>query len=809
MFPSFLLTALLSVQEDPPAPPPPPPDPVFVGDGYRADIDLGQGRLDVSFDGGDRLSIPLGLALRPSASPGVFAVDPLDEPRTIRAPMDGGIATTLGAALLHLALPGAAADEPARVSVGVRIATHGLMVIYGVPRAALDGVAFPAGKAGERSPLSFGWTTAGAPLRVAGTRVVDGVGVRVPSRSTVSLSAALSDPGMVGVRLAGRVGVDDSSDEDASVRLRLVSDGDELFDSGLLRRGAAATEVDVALREGSSELRVEVEPSAEFYGDATVVLDGLVLRSAGRSIRVAELLRAGEAGVDLLVGPGGEGVTGGWEALPVDAATDGPPAIDQGVSDPAAFRPPPLLLPFRLPGGTHVGVGLGYLPDATRYAYESGRFSVSIPAGLLARTVDEEDQLRVLVTLIFAPSRAELLERYRDTLVTIGASVEVGTTGGLMRPAWWRHPVIFAQRPPGRGRFARFDTYELEKLVQRVEQDLGLSEFTVVVDGPWNDRAGEATPSAEFESLRSFIAEQHVARRHVLLRWDPTGAAEGSFADISQVRAGDAVDATDKKRYRAFAAEVARRCLSDQLGALGADGLVVRGLERLRDPTTGVTYRAAARGVGLRELELLLASLHAGARQAKEDALLVAPLTSPHLLAYIDGILVPTRGIGVDGFAARSADLLALAPDVPAFVGPGSSGDGDLLRIAARGVALGVPSVGSRQLASLDEPSRKGLGAILSLASLCPLGLPESTDDGRVRLVVGERLLAETLPDDSGVVVYPDRDLAFLAVAVDGDVALPFSPSAVIEAHDAEVSLDGEETRLVGARRGVVYRFRF
>lgn len=805
LLPSVLCAVAMACDDGVPTPPPPPvPWPVIVGDGFRAAVDLGGGVIEVSLPSlAAPVRIPLGVAVHPDAADRRYRVDPAVEPALLpSAVMEDG-RPLLDAALMHLRVDGL----DAAVSVGVRALPHGLLLVYGLPRAVLAEVSTVAAAGGGVGRAWFDRTPAGRPLVIAGVSEPGGIGLACPARLALPIDGL--GRGLLGLRLRGSIAVDDESPEDAAVRVRIRAGGDDLYDSGPLLRGAAPQPLDVALPE-TAELWLVAEPVGD--GPATAVLDLLDLHfhGAGSTLPIAPRLRLRAPGIDLMVDADGRGI--GAENLvalpaePIAGLSGG--AIDQNSPYAGLLRPPPLLLPFAVGEGNHLGVGLCYLPDATRFAFESGQVTLAVPPALLARVLDEDDPLRIAVVLLFADSRTQLFQRYRAALVSVGACVDVRDTGGLTLPDWWREPLIFAEAPPGQGRFARFDRFEVDKIIALAETELGLDRFTVVIDGPWSSLPGSPAPNEAFAGLRSLIADQHVRGRHILLGWDLTAAAEGSFADIARVATGGAIDATDERRYRGFASELARRCLSEQLDALGADGFVLRGLERLRDPTATVGYAMPARGTGLRELELLLRGLQEGVSVMRPDALLLAPTAAPQLMAHLGGALLPARGYSHAALLKRSDELIATTPDLPLFFGPRDLADGELLRVAARSVAGGVPSIGSQALLALDATQRRALAAILSLAGSRRLGLPQVLADGRVRLGVDERVFAESLAEDRGVVVYPSRDEAHLAVVDDAAVDLPFVPTAVLEGHGAEIELVAAGARLVGAQPGLVYRFR-
>ena len=88
-------------------------------------------------------------------------------------------------------------------------------------------------------------------LSVGGVEVERGIGVHAPS------SGSFSTEGATSLRFTAKVGVDDSTDGDGSVVFQVFGDGEKLFDSGLIKKGDAARDVDVDLA-GKEFVRLEV-----------------------------------------------------------------------------------------------------------------------------------------------------------------------------------------------------------------------------------------------------------------------------------------------------------------------------------------------------------------------------------------------------------------------------------------------------------------------------------------------------------------------------------------------------------------------
>ena len=120
---------------------------------------------------------------------------------------------------------------------------------------------------------------------------------------------------------------------------------------------------------------------------------------------------------------------------------------------------------------------------------------------------------------------------------------------------------------------------------------------------------------------------------------------------------------------------------------------------------------------------------------------------------------------------------------------------------------IGVPALSSLALSHLDGQQAAALGAVLRLHDERPAGRPEQLPDGRRKLTFEGRVLAETLLHDRGLIVYPTRSQAALAVIEDGDVWLPFQPLSVEPETPIVADSSADGAILIAARSGQIYRF--
>jgi hypothetical protein len=252
--------------------------------------------------------------------------------------------------------------------------------------------------------------------------------------------------------------------------------------------------------------------------------------------------------------------------------------------------------------------------------------------------VEGEFEAPALVLTAGVPDSSTGLRRHRDDLAALGAAPPVEERE---RPGWWSEPIfcgwgaqfhLFETRggtPMEHATQANYDGF-----LETLERE-GLRPGIVVLDDKWQTAYGTNEPdAAKWPDLRSWIARRHEQGRHVLLwwkAWDP----EGLPPELC-VRTPDgiplAVDPTNPE---------AREELARQVKAmLGPDGLDADGLKidfTARTPS-GRSLAAHGPGWGIALLHRLLAIVHAAAKAAKPDALLITQTPHPAFADVADMI---------------------------------------------------------------------------------------------------------------------------------------------------------------------------
>jgi hypothetical protein len=248
-------------------------------------------------------------------------------------------------------------------------------------------------------------------------------------------------------------------------------------------------------------------------------------------------------------------------------------------------------------------------------------------------SVDGEFEAPALVLTPGVANPYDGLRRHRDDLVARGAAPPVQERD---RSAWWQEPIFCGwgaqfhlAETSGRpaATFATQASYDA--FLDRLDAER-VAPGTVVVDDKWQTRYGTNQPDeSKWPDLRGWIARRHERGQKVLLwwkAWDPEGLAPELCIRTSG-GAPIAVDPTNP----ATRAELARQLtalLSPE--GLDADGLKIDFTARA---PSGHALELQGTAWGIALLHELLAVVHAAAKAAKPDALLVTQVPHP---AFVD-----------------------------------------------------------------------------------------------------------------------------------------------------------------------------
>lgn len=295
------------------------------------------------------------------------------------------------------------------------------------------------------------------------------------------------------------------------------------------------------------------------------------------------------------------------------------------------------------------------------------------------------------------------LRRHRDDLTRRGdAPAPVDRDA----PEWWSAPIFCGWG--AQCRLARTNGTPASGLATQASYDRFLAHLeregvvpgTIVIDDKWQAAYGTNEPDpAKWPDLRAWIARRHERGQHVLLwwkAWDPEGLAPELCIRNSE-RVAIAVDPTNPETRAALTEIVARMLAPD---GLDADGLKIDFTART---PSGSSLETSGPGWGIALLHDLLAVVHAAAKAAKPDALLITQTPHPGFVDVTDMIrlndmlriddgapfppIVPQMRYRADVVRAACPELLIDTDDwcVPSLA--------EWRRYLAVKTALGVPSL--------------------------------------------------------------------------------------------------------------------
>ncbi len=295
------------------------------------------------------------------------------------------------------------------------------------------------------------------------------------------------------------------------------------------------------------------------------------------------------------------------------------------------------------------------------------------------------------------------LRRHRDDLAARGAAPRPEPRD---TPEWWSAPIFCGwgaqchlSRMNGTSASGLATRASYDRFLDHLEGE-GVVPGTIVIDDKWQAAYGTNEPDrAKWPDLPGWIASRRARGQHVLLwwkAWDP----EGLPPELC-IRSPDgtplALDPTNPAAREALSAVISKMLAPD---GLDADGLKIDFTARTPSGSALSTHGA---GWGIALLHDLLAVVHAAAKEAKRDTLLITHTPHPSFVDVTDMIrlndmlriddsgpfppIVPQMQYRADVSRAACPELLIDTDDwcVPSLA--------EWRRYLAVKSALGVPSL--------------------------------------------------------------------------------------------------------------------
>jgi hypothetical protein len=263
------------------------------------------------------------------------------------------------------------------------------------------------------------------------------------------------------------------------------------------------------------------------------------------------------------------------------------------------------------------------------------------------------------------------LRRHRDDLAARGAAPPVEPRA---TPAWWARPLfcgwgaqVHVAQEAGLPWGATATQANYDGFLAALEAN-GLVPGTVTIDDKWQLTYGRNEPDpAKWPDLAGWIAERHARGQKVLLwwkAWDPEGVEPELCIRDPEGRA-IGLDPTSPAT-REFLADMVTRLLAE----LDADGLKIDFTART---PVGCALSAHGRAWGIALLHELLRVVHAAAKAAKPDALLVTQTPHPAFVDVSDMLRLndmlriddPGPPAVVEQMRYRAAVAAAACPELP------------------------------------------------------------------------------------------------------------------------------------------------
>lgn len=319
------------------------------------------------------------------------------------------------------------------------------------------------------------------------------------------------------------------------------------------------------------------------------------------------------------------------------------------------FTPPPLNFSVGNRSGW-VSFGLLDLPDSYEYQLTKNLGVLAEkPWGNLKLKKGEVYKAPRLV-LTFPEDEWQGIALFREKLIENGVYIPKNNRKEF--PEWWNNPLVVTYGDQmlqiqynwyndSDLDSAAFNQEWLTNWLDKAEQRLGFTNFTVIVDAFWQYRhTPEGRPEeSRFPDFRGFIDECH-RRGHKVILWtcplicrpreqfESLAEKYDMLTDIETLSPADVVGSRTKKidftsnNAPLYFKELAQRFFGSGEGELDCDGLKLDYLAVLHNPTDG-DYRNPENGLGIKEMYRFYELFNAAAKEVKPDVLLNGSTCDP------------------------------------------------------------------------------------------------------------------------------------------------------------------------------------
>lgn len=423
-----------------------------------------------------------------------------------------------------------------------------------------------------------------------------------------------------------------------------------------------------------------------------------------------------------------------------------------------AFAPAPLNLSFKTEAGWF-SIGLAQLPNASIFAYKDHAIYLDCPWNKFAFSPEVFYWIEPIV-FTFNESPWQAVGDFQRYLLQ-HEYIKIDKKKEKNRPPWWSNPLVCTWGE----QMVQNLTYDkdgynsdwVRKYVTEQEKALDCLNFTLIIDDKWSRTYGDPYPDTRFKDLRQLIDWCHDRGHKVLLWWKAWEIEANSLAIDFNINDGDYVDATHP-RFEAYIDSCCQVMLGEGKDQLDADGLKVDYMFLVRNPAK-TNYTNPSAGMGIKELYHYMELLYKSAKKYKPNCLISGSAVDPHFRDVQDMIRINDDW---DNKLRREKRARIITQAMPNMLIDGDAAD-MYNKIAlyhyVTSSIYGVPSIyylTQFHDGKISDQTKKIIADILKLSTQKPSGQLKFINYGNWRIVKDDEILAESLPQGKGIVIYTD-----------------------------------------------------